>query len=67
MFVKACYDASPTVTLVGVRTRVISKDEDMYYNFIVTVNRKNPMKPFISNVFSVSDEERERISNSLKE
>lgn len=67
MFVKACYDASPTVTLVGVRTRVISKDEDMYYNFIVTVNRKNPRKPFISNVFSVSDEERERISNSLKE
>ena len=63
MFVKACYDVSATVTLVGVRTRIISTDEDMYYNFIVTVNRKDPKRPFISNVLSISDKKREELFN----
>ena len=63
MFVKACYDVSATVTLVGVRARIISTDEDMYYNFIVTVNRKDPKRPFISNVFSISDKKREELFN----
>jgi hypothetical protein len=63
MFVKACYDVSKTVTLVGVRTMIVSKEEEMYYNFIVTVNRENPRKPFISNVFSISDKKREELFN----
>lgn len=61
MFVKACYDVSKTITLVGVRTMIISEEEEMYYNFIVTVNRENPRKPFISNVFSISDKKREEL------
>lgn len=63
MFVKACYDVSANITLVGIRTRILSTDEDMYYNFIVTVNRENPKRPFISNVFSISDKKRQELFN----
>lgn len=63
MFVKACYDVSATITLVGIRTRILSTDEDMYYNFIVTVSRENPKRPFISNIFSISDKKRQELFN----
>jgi hypothetical protein len=61
MFVKACYDVSNVVTLVGVRTLLVEDGGEMYYNFIVTVNRTNPKKPFVSNSFSISDKKREEL------
>ncbi len=61
MFVKACYDVSNVVTLVGVRTLLLEDGGEMYYNFIVTVNRTNPKKPFVSNSFSISDKKREEL------
>ena len=61
MFVKACYDVSSVVTLVGVRTLLVEDGGEMYYNFIVTVNRTNPKKPFVSNSFSISDKKREEL------
>ena len=61
MFVKACYDVSNVVTLVGVRTLLVEDEGEMYYNFIVTVNRTNPKKPFVSNSFSISDKKREEL------
>ena len=61
MFVKACYDVSNVVTLVGVRALLVEDGGEMYYNFIVTVNRTNPKKPFVSNSFSISDKKREEL------
>ena len=68
MFVKSCYDVSSTTTLVGVRTLIVEEDGDMFYNYIVTVNREKPKKPFIANVFSISDKKRkEMFPDSFKE
>ena len=68
MFVKSCYDVSNTITLVGVRTLIVEQDGDMFYNYIVTVNRENPKKPFVANVFSISDKKRkEMFPDSFKE
>jgi hypothetical protein len=61
MFVKACYDVSNVVTLVGVRTLLLEDEGEMYYNFIITMNRTNPKKPFVSNSFSISDKKREEL------
>jgi hypothetical protein len=61
MFVKSCYDVSNVTTLVGVRTLVIDEVEEMYYNFIVTMNREKPSKPFVANIFSISDKKRKEM------
>jgi len=68
MFVKSCYDVSNTTTLVGVRTLIVEEDGDMFYNYIVTINREKPRKPFVANVFSISDKKRkEMFPDSFKE
>ena len=68
MFVKSCYDVSNTTTLVGVRTLIVEEDGDMFYNYIVTINREKPKKPFVANVFSISDKKRKEIfPDSFKE